>query len=146
MDTALDSLRIQRKHSRSRTTMNNNRDLKKNKKKKQLQLTDYSISAILEEGNELDITEQSKYTDTFMQSKLKHSHKQNEINNEEKTEHEITFVSTLLEAQQLPKTIKNREQYLPDDIFYQTFKLTKKEFYAQKTWKQEYQKRKCYLF
>merc|ERR1712154_188565 len=56
----------------------------------------------------------------------------------------IKLVSSTLEAKQL--NVPNKEAYLPDDLFWSVFKMTKEQFYAQRPWKQKQQKRNTGFF
>jgi len=51
----------------------------------------------------------------------------------------IQCVSSILEAKQLP--VENKEAYLPDNLFWEVFKMTKQQFYAQRPWKIKKMKR-----
>ena len=51
----------------------------------------------------------------------------------------IKLVSSILEAKELP--VNNKEAYLPDHLFWEVFKMTKDQFYAQRPWKQKQLKR-----
>lgn len=50
------------------------------------------------------------------------------------TNHNITTVSSIAEAQQLD--VENKEDYLTDSLFWEAFKMTKTDFQALRPWKQ----------
>merc|ERR1740123_1283045 len=51
----------------------------------------------------------------------------------------VMLVSNILEAKQL--NVGNKEAYLPDNLFWEVFKMTKQQFYALRPWKQKQLKR-----
>eukprot|EP01083_Nonionella_stella_P147490 465454_1 len=57
---------------------------------------------------------------------------------------QVKCVSSILEAKQLP--VHNKEAYLPDNLFWDVFKMTKAQFYSLRGWKQKKMKRDTGFF